>query len=112
MIHYSRVMRGIANYVDNELVASLAGSWKAWLLGGMAGIAMNRAEQMFVQIKDNEIIKALGLIDGEMINVDQLHAEMRKQAQHGTATLVLPVIGPVTFGPADVEALFHHIKEV
>lgn len=110
MIHYSKVLRGIAAYVDAELVSSLAGSWKAWLLGSMAGIAVSRGEHLFTHIKDMPVVAALGLVDGENINVDLIHSELRRQAQKGTATLTLPVIGPITFGTADVEALFHHIK--
>lgn len=109
MIHYSRVIQGIANYVDAELVGKLSGSWKAWLLGGMAGIAMNRAEQMFNSIRDNPIAAALGLVDGENVNVDILFGELRKQAQRGTATATLPIIGPVTFTSADVDALYRYI---
>lgn len=110
MIHYSRVIQGIANYVDNDLVSALKGSWKAWLLGGAAGIAMARAEQLFNSIKDNPVVAALGLVEGENINVDLLYSELKKQAQKGTATATLPVIGPVTFGPNDVDALYRYIK--
>ena len=35
MLHYSRVIQGISNFIDAELVGKLAGSWKAWALGGM-----------------------------------------------------------------------------
>ena len=110
MLHSSRVIQGITNYVDNDLSSALAGSWKAWLLGGMAGIAMSRAEQLFAGIKDNAVVTALGLVEGENVNVDLLFAELRKQAQKGTATVTLPIIGPVTFGPADVDALYRYIK--
>lgn len=110
MLHYSRVIQGIANYIDNELVGKLAGSWKSWLLGGMAGIAMARAEQLFSIARSNPIMTALGLVEGENVNVDLLYSELKKQAQKGTATATLPVIGPVTFGPADVDALFRYIK--
>ena len=110
MLHYTKVIQGIANYIDAELVGKLAGSWKAWLLGGMAGIAMTRAEQIFQGIKDNPAMAALGLVDGENVNVDILFSELRKQAQKGTATATLPVIGPVTFTAADVDALYRYIK--
>lgn len=110
MLHYSRVIQGIANYIDNDLVSALKGSWKAWLLGGMAGIAMTRAEHLFNSVKDNPIMAALGLVDGENINADLLYSELKKQAQKGTATVTLPVVGPVTFGPSDVDALFRYIK--
>jgi hypothetical protein len=110
MVHYSRVIKGIADYVDSELVGSLAGSWKAWLLGSMAGVAASKAEDMFHQYKDMPVLASLGLIDGENINVDAIFTELRKQAQKGKATISLPIIGPITFGTADVEALYHKIK--
>lgn len=109
MVHYTRVLQGVANYVDNELVSKLAGSWKAWLLGGMAGIAVSRGEALFRQYKDNPVAHALGLVDGENIDIDTLFAELRKQAQKGSATVSLPVIGAVTFGVSDVDALHRYI---
>lgn len=110
MVHYTKVIQGIASFVDNELVGKLTGSWKAWLLGGLAGIVMSNAERMFNQYKDMPILATLGLIDGENINVDAVYAELKKQAQKGTATVVLPIIGPVTFGTSDVDALFRYIS--
>ena len=110
MLHYSRVIQGIANYIDAELVSKLAGSWKAWVFGGMAGIAVGRAEQVFMSLKDNAIMVALGLVEGENINVDVLHSELKKQAQKGTATVTLPILGPVTFSASDVDALFRYIR--
>lgn len=110
MVHYSRVLQGIAAYVDNELVKSLSGSWKSWLLGGMAGVAMANGEQMFRQYKDIPLLASLRLVDGENINIDLIHQELRKQAQNGTATISLPIIGPVTFGAADVDKLFQYIR--
>lgn len=110
MIHYTRVLQGIASFIDNELVGKLAGSWKAWLLGGLAGIAMSNGERMFNQYKDMPVLAALGLVDGENINVDAIYAELKKQAQKGTATATFPMIGAVTFGPADIDALYRYIK--
>ena len=110
MVHYSKVVQGIATYIDNELVGRLAGSWKAWAVGGLAGIALTRADQLFHSIKNNAFITALGLVEGEMINTDLLMGELRKQAQKGTATVNLPLIGAVTFGTADVDALHRYIN--
>ena len=110
MVHYSKVIQGIATYIDNELVGRLAGSWKAWAVGGLAGIALTRADQLFHSIKDNAFIAALGLVEGENVNTDLLFGELRKQAQKGTATAVLPLIGSVTFGVSDVDALHRYIS--
>lgn len=109
MIHYSRVMQGIASYIDQELVGKLTGSWKAWLLGSMAGIAVSNAERLYMQYKDMPVLVALGLVDGENINVEAVYAELRKQAQRGTATVSLPIVGAITFGATDVDALYRYI---
>lgn len=109
MVHYNRVIQGIAAYIDNELVGKLNGSWKAWLLGSMAGIAVSNGEKMFRQYKDMPILAALGIVDGENINIETIYTELRKQAQRGSATVTLPVVGAVTFGPTDVDSMYRYI---
>lgn len=110
MVHYTRVLQGVTAFVDRELLPALNGSWKAWLLGGMTGIVAAQGEALFNQYKGMPLLTSLRLVDGENINIDLLQAEMRKQAQRGTATVSLPIIGPVTFGAADVEKLFTYIR--
>lgn len=109
MVHKSKVLAGVAGYVNDEIVSKMAGSWKAWLVGGAAGIAVARAGQMIDTLAKNPMVTALGLIQGENIDVDVIYAELLKQAQRGSATVELPVIGPITFGTADVESLYRHI---
>ena len=104
---------------DSETVAAIKSHVRtlsaAHLEGRKAGSegekeAAEYVEQMFRQYKDIPLLASLRLVDGENINVDLIHQELRKQAQNGTATISLPIIGPVTFGPADVEKLFQYIR--
>lgn len=111
MVHKSKVLYGIASYIDDEIVAKLAGSWKAWVVGGAAGIAVSRADAILAQLAENPVIRALGLIDGENIDVEGIIAELRKQAQKSPATITVPLIGPVTFGPMDIDSLHRHIMQ-
>lgn len=112
MVHYKKVVQGIANYVDDEIISKFTGSWKAWVLGTAATLITARADAVFQTLKDNAALKALGLIDGENIDVETVYAEMLKQAQKSSATISLPVIGPVTFGVGDIEAIYRHIVGV
>lgn len=109
MIHKNNVLYGIAGYIDDEIVAKMSGSWKAWAIGGLAGIAVSRADALMDQLGKNTMVKALGLIDGDMIDAGAIIAELRKQAQRGSATVDLPLVGPITFGVADVDSLHRHI---
>lgn len=110
MVHKSKVLNGIAGYVDAEIVSKMAGSWKAWLVGGAAGLVTARAGKLIDELSKNPMVTALGLVEGENIDVDAIYTELLKQAQKGSATIELPVIGPITFGVADVESLYRHIK--
>lgn len=109
MVHRSKVINGIAGYVDDEIVSKMNGSWKAWVVGGAAGLVAARAERLMNELAGNPVVTALGLIDGENVDVEAIYAELRKQAQKGSATINMPIVGPITFGVADVESLYRHI---
>ena len=110
MIHYTRVIQGLLAYIENEMASKLAGSWEAWILRGAAGIAAAKAEPLFRKLAGHPIITALGLIDGENVNVDVIMGELRKQAQIGPATIDIPMIGPYTVGLADIESLNRYVR--
>lgn len=112
MVHKSKVLRGLANYVDAEIVSKMAGSWKAWVIGGAVGLAAARADALIGQLASNPMVAALGVIEGENIDVDAVYTELLKQAQKGSMTVEMPVVGPITFGVADVESLYRHIMGV
>lgn len=111
MVHKSKVIYGIAGYIDDEIVSKLAGSWKAWAVGGLAGIAVNRADGLMAQYANHPMVKSLGLIEGENIDVETIITELRKQAQRGAATIDIPIVGPVTFTATDVDSLYRHIMQ-
>lgn len=109
MVHYSRVINGLVTYINNEMAAAFNGSWESWIIRTFAGLAAGKAERLFRSLSGNGIIKALDLIDGENINIEAFMAELKKQAQQGSATIKLPIVGPVTFNSSDVDALHRYI---
>lgn len=109
MVHYKKVIQGVTQYIDDEFISRFSGSWKAWLLGTATALAAARMDNIFKALHDNAALKALGLVDGENIDADAVLAELKRQAQKGTATVSLPVLGAVTFGPEDVDALYRNI---
>lgn len=110
MIHYSKVINGIIAYIDAEIAGKLAGSWKAWAVRTVTGLASARAEAVYHTVAQHPAAAALGVVDGENVNVDAILEQLRAQAQRGTATMALPLIGTVTFGLGDVDALERYIK--
>ena len=109
MVHYKKFIQGITQYIDEEFISRFTGSWKAWLLGTATALAAARMDNIFKVLRDNAALKVLGLVDGENIDAEAVLAELKKQAQKGTATVSLPVLGAVTFGPEDVDAIYRNI---
>ena len=109
MVHRSKVLHGLAAYVDNEIVAKMAGGWKAWVVGGAAGIIVARADKFMAALAANPMAQALGVVEGENIDIDLIYAELLKQAQKSSATVELPIIGPITFSASDIESAYRYI---
>ena len=109
MIHYSRVISGAVNYIDSEIIAQMNGSLKGWGLGIVTGLMAKRAEQLFAELRQNPLLASLGIIEGEMVDIEAIYAEALRMAQKGSATVNLPMVGAVTFRAADVESLYRHM---
>lgn len=109
MIHYSKVIKGLTDYIDADILSKLNGSATKWAAGAAVAIAARRADQIYQEIAKNPMVRALGVVDGENVDVETIYAELLRQAQQGSATLNVPMLGPITFGLADVESLYRHI---
>lgn len=109
MVEYEKVMEAIAKFIDKEITPKIP-SWKGWMFGVGSGIALNRMNEIYSTIKDNEMIKALGIIDGNKINVDVIYDELIKQADKGPINIELGFLGTLKLSRKDVDVLYNYIK--
>ena len=111
MVTYNQVVDGMTKYIDQEIINKIQG-WQRWALGAGAGIMMTKGTNIFNTLKANPIIKMLDVIDeNDMIDIDTIYTELRKQAEKGAATFDAPMIGTITLTKDDVDKLYHLIKE-
>lgn len=111
MVHYTKVLSGLAAYIDHELISQMGGSVKGWIAGAAAALMLERGKQAALEAMRAPMLKELGLIDGEDVDVDAIYSALLEQARKGSATATLPLIGPVTFKESDVEALYRYITQ-
>jgi predicted small secreted protein len=110
MYEYNKVINGIAKYIDYEIVEKISG-WKKWVVGSGIGIALSNTTGIFNQIKNNEFVKILNVIDkDDRINVDKIYKEMKKQAKKSSVTFDVPMLGPITLNEQDVDKIYDFIK--
>lgn len=111
MYNLGQVVRGISEYLDNEIVYKISG-WQRWVVGAGLGVSLNRSTEIFNELKKNEIVKTLGLIDNDdKIDVDTIYKELVKQAKKGAITFDLPMIGSITLNEKDVNKLYDYIRQ-
>lgn len=111
MYEYSKVLNGITTYIDREIVDKING-WQKWVVGSGIGIAMSNSTNVFNELKKNQVVKMLGVIDkDDKIDVEKIYKELKKQARKGAITFDVPLVGTITLNEQDVEKLYQYIKE-
>ena len=109
MYEYNKVLNGVAKYVDNEIISKING-WKKWVIGSGIGIAMSNSTNVFNQLKENQFVKMLNIIDkNDKIDVDKIYQEMKKQAKKGAITFDVPMLGAITLNESDVDKMYEFI---
>jgi DNA-binding transcriptional regulator LsrR (DeoR family) len=111
MYEYSKVLNGITTYIDREIVDKING-WQKWVVGSGIGIAMSNSTNVFNELKKNQVVKMLGVIDkDDKIDVEKIYKELKKQAKKGAITFDVPLVGTMTLNEQDVDKLYQYIKE-
>ena len=110
MYSYAQVINGLTRFIDNDIVPKVNG-WQKWVIGGGAGLILSNAKNVFNQLKDNDVVKLLGVIDeDDYIDVDKIYREFKKQASKTDITLNIPMLGELTLNERDLDKLYSYIK--
>lgn len=108
MYHYNTVMKGLARFIDEELIPKMSGLNK-WVFGTGAGIALSKAEKIYHSLKDIELLNTLEILHEDKVNVTCIYQELLKQAEKGPIHVEIPMLGTITLDKHDVENLYRHI---
>lgn len=111
MEHVSKLASGLIAYADAELIPRVNGSLQAWGIGAAVTLVCDRMLLIIKQLSDIPMFKTMGLIDGEMVDVDGLYHAIKPYADKQTATIAIPLIGTITFTNGDLDKLYTLIKQ-
>lgn len=105
-----QVINGIINYADAEVMGKLPTSGK-WVMGTAIGLATNKAGNVIDTLRDNMIVKMLGIVDEEgNVDVDTLISAMKDAAnKYGKLVVEVPLVGKLTFATSDIDSLRNYI---
>lgn len=109
MYDYTVVMNGLAEFVDTEILSKID-DWRKWVFGAGVGLYLSQGKEMIEQLKENNLVKKMNLIDkNNKINVDLLYKEMKVQAAKSAIVFNIPTIGPLVINERDLDKIYNII---
>lgn len=111
MVNKGQIEKGIAAYLDNELMPQIhVEPWKQAVLGTAASIMVKRVGTAVESLKSNPALSALGIVDKNgCIDIDILANEFKAKMPGEGLKISVPLVGEVTFHSSDVDALYRKI---
>lgn len=109
MANTGQIVRGIAGYLDAEMLPQMTGLPK-FASGIAMGLFLNNAQGALEQYRNAEWAKMIGLVDeaGEY-DVPKVYELAVKQLQHEPLVFDIPMLGRVTMRESDMRKLYEHI---
>lgn len=111
MVSVDKIERGVADYLDAELMPQFQGNGvEKVIVGTTASLLIRKSGTIIESYKDNKLIKMLGIMDESgNIDVDTLAEELKKNISKDGVKVDVPIIGTLTFHKDDIDKLHNYI---
>lgn len=111
MVSIDQIQKGIASYLDAELMPKLPQTGlERILIGTGASLLVKRNINKLDMLRQNPIIAAMGIFDDEgNVDIETLRDEVKKQMTDEGIKYEAPIIGTLTFHKSDIDTLYNHI---
>ena len=105
MMEVARFRDGVMDYATNHMMPKMDSKGQ-FLLGMALGVLSSRMEAVINQLADNELVKALGIIQNGQIDYDSLfNAAMAQIKRQGKLVWDVPLVGRLSFDEQDLRDL-------
>lgn len=113
MVTIDKIERGVATYLDNELMPQLPSTGIEKVMAGTAiGLLIRRFGFIIESYKGSKTVQLLGIMDEEgNVDVDIVADELKKNIPPEGIKMELPVIGNLKFHKDDITKLHEYIIE-
>lgn len=110
MVTIDKVQRGLAAFIDREMIPALSG-WDKVLVGSGAGLAVAKLPNLLAQYP---ILATMGIYNPEnnQVDIDALYQAITPHIGTEAIPAKIPMLNmTVKIGRPEVDALYRYIKE-
>ncbi len=113
MISIDKIERGFVNFVDRELSPMVSTSTvKGVALSVGAAIVSKRIGSALASLKDNDMLKALKMVDESgNVDIDIIREELVKKMTPEGIKVEIPFVADLVLKREDVDKLYRYIIE-
>jgi hypothetical protein len=113
MVSIDKIERGVARFLDAEMLPTLPTEGVARVVAGTAmAVLVRRLGGMIRGYANHSIVRGLGVIDESgNVDVDILREALKANVPETGLKIEIPLGGAVTFHKADVDLLYRYILE-
>lgn len=105
-----RIKRGVARYIDNEIIGQMTDAKSRWLAGGVAALAVNNLGETVKQYEQDPFVAMLGVMKDGDVDIDAVYQAFAPRMVE-KVSFVLPIVGKLTFDRNDLDRLMECIRE-
>ena len=111
MISADKIERGLAAWIDSEMLPMMVHGTTGRILAGAAGgILCKRIGNAVSAMQDSKAAKLMGLVDGQgSIDLEIMRDELGKQIPDSGMPIPIPMIGTITLYRKDINTLYDYI---
>lgn len=113
MVTVDRIEKGLAGYVDAEIIPQLHGNGvERVLVGTCASLLIRKSSTIINGYKDNPLVKMTGIMDEDgNVDIETLAEEVKANMPKDGVHIEIPVLGTLTFKSEDIDKIRDYIVE-
>lgn len=105
MMEIARIRDGVMDYATSHMMPKMDSKGQ-FVLGMALGMVSSRLENIVVSLADNDMVKALGIIQNGQLDYDALFsAAMAQIKRQGKLVWDVPLLGRMAFDEQDLRDL-------
>lgn len=109
MIPISTIEKGIANYIDTEVMQKFPhGTWQKVTIGALVGIAVHKYAHI---LKENRALQTIGIVEGDKADIEAYAAHLKKYMPDTGVTIEVPMLGEVILKANDIDDILVYISK-
>ena len=110
MTEMRKVTSGLLEYANRELLPKLDPT-RQFLAGAALGMLSGRMEAVAGELAKNPLVSALGLVQGNMVDLDSIYNALNAQfAKQPVLPVDIPMLGRFNFNAGDATLLYQIIS--